>query len=100
MSDSGLPDPPQGRPLEIELEPTVVGRLARWTQRARLLRTRVESARVRHASVDLGFDVVERDSAIGGGLLAGAPSPASSVRTRASKYTYAVVRATNGIVTA
>ena len=72
MSDSGLPDPPQGRPLEIELEPTVVGRLARWTQRAQILRTRVESARAEHAAVDLGFDVVERDSAIGGGLLAGA----------------------------
>ncbi|MFL6007313.1 MAG: YhjD/YihY/BrkB family envelope integrity protein [Gaiellaceae bacterium] len=72
MSDSDLPDPHHGRPLEVELEPTVVGRLARWTQRARILRTRVESARARHAAVDLGFDVVERDSAIGGGLLAGA----------------------------
>lgn len=72
MSDSDLPDPQQGRPLEIEVEPTVVGRLARWTQRARILRTSFEAARADHASVDLGFNVVERDSAIGGGLLAGA----------------------------
>jgi membrane protein len=72
MSDSDTPDPPPGRPLEIEVEPTVVGRLARWTERARILRTRVESARAEHASVELGFSLVERDSAIGGGLLAGA----------------------------
>jgi uncharacterized BrkB/YihY/UPF0761 family membrane protein len=72
MSDSDTPDPPPGRPLEIEVEPSVVGRLARWTERARILRTSVESARTDHASVDLGFTLVERDSAIGGGLLAGA----------------------------
>ena len=37
-----------------------------------ILRTRVEAARADHASVDLGFSLVERDSSIGGGLLAGA----------------------------
>jgi len=56
----------------MPLEPTAVGRLARWTQRARIVRERTEAARTRHASVDLGFALVERDSGIGGGLLAGA----------------------------
>jgi uncharacterized BrkB/YihY/UPF0761 family membrane protein len=74
MSESDTPDPPPRRPLEIELdpEPTVLGRLARWIDRGRILRTNIELARADHASVDLGFDLVERDSAIGGGLLAGA----------------------------
>src|SRR5205085_10366290 len=44
----------------------------RWAERARILRTRIDSARADHPSVDLGFSLVERDSAIGGGLLAGA----------------------------
>jgi uncharacterized BrkB/YihY/UPF0761 family membrane protein len=58
--------------VEVELEPTVAGRVARWAQRARILRERSEAARARHASVDLGFTLVERDSMIGGGLLSGA----------------------------
>ena len=65
----------RGRPTperEPELEPTAVGRLARWLQRTRILGTRVQAARRDHASVDVGFDVAERDSAAGGGLLAGA----------------------------
>jgi uncharacterized BrkB/YihY/UPF0761 family membrane protein len=41
-------------------------------QRAQIVREHVDAARVRHESVDLGFTVVERDSDIGGGLLAGA----------------------------
>ena len=72
MSDPNTPDPPPKGPLELEIEPTVAGRIARWTQRARILRGNVEAARADHASVDLGFTLVERDSAIGGGLLAGA----------------------------
>ena len=64
-----MPDRPE---QEVEAEPTVAGRLARWLQRARIFRARVEAARANHPSVDVGFDVVERDSAIGGGLLAGA----------------------------
>jgi membrane protein len=60
------------RPIEIEIEPTAAGRLARWLHRAQILQTRVEAARAHHRSIDVGFDVVERDSAIGGGLLAGA----------------------------
>lgn len=67
----GNPETP-GRPIDIDPEPTVAGRIARWTERARIFRGRVESARADHASIDLGFVVVERDSAIGGGLLAGA----------------------------
>jgi uncharacterized BrkB/YihY/UPF0761 family membrane protein len=58
--------------MEIEVEPTVVGRLARWAERGRLMRGRVEAARSTHSTVDFGFGLVERDSAIGGGLLAGA----------------------------
>src|SRR4051794_32319039 len=60
------------RPIEIEIEPTAAGRLAPWMHRARILQTRVEAARAHHQSIDVGFDVIERDSAIGGGLLAGA----------------------------
>jgi uncharacterized BrkB/YihY/UPF0761 family membrane protein len=56
----------------MEIEPAAPGRVARWTERARILRARVESARTEHASVDLGLTVVESDSTIGGGLLAGA----------------------------
>jgi membrane protein len=58
--------------MEIDVEPTVVGRLARWIQRARVLRGHIEAARSEHATVDLGFELVERDASIGGGLLAGA----------------------------
>jgi uncharacterized BrkB/YihY/UPF0761 family membrane protein len=66
------PDPFEPRPIEIETEPTVAGRLARWIERGRILQTRADAARARHASIDLGFSLVERDSSIGGGLLAGA----------------------------
>src|SRR6476469_4991064 len=65
-------DPYEPGPIEIEVEPTVAGRLARWLERVRILETRVDAARADHTSIDLGFDLVERDSAIGGGLLAGA----------------------------
>jgi membrane protein len=46
--------------------------MARWLERARVAHGRVDEARRRHSSVDLGLTVVERDSAIGGALLAGA----------------------------
>jgi hypothetical protein len=72
MADPDTPDPLEPATIEIEAEPMVAGRLARWVERARVLRTRVEASRARHTSVDLGFDVVERDSTAGGGLLAGA----------------------------
>jgi uncharacterized BrkB/YihY/UPF0761 family membrane protein len=53
-------------------DPPAAGRVARWTERARIMRARVEAARAEHSSVDLGLTVVESDSRIGGGLLAGA----------------------------
>jgi membrane protein len=70
MADA--PDPLEPSRVEVEVGPTVAGRVARWTERARILRGHVEGARADHASVDVGFDVVERDSSIGGALLAGA----------------------------
>ena len=70
MSKPDAPDP--RKPLDFDVEPTVVGRLARWIERGRIMRSRVEAARANHASIDLGFDIIERDSSIGGGLLAGA----------------------------
>ena len=45
---------------------------ARWLERSRRLGARVEAARPRHGTVDFGFRLLERDSSIGGGLLAGA----------------------------
>jgi uncharacterized BrkB/YihY/UPF0761 family membrane protein len=65
-------DPLEPRPVEVEIEPTVAGRLAHWLEHARILRSRVEAARSRHTSIDFCFGIVERDSSIGGGLLAGA----------------------------
>ena len=53
-------------------EPETPGRVARWTHRAHVLQGRVVAARSRHRSLDFGFGMVERDSSIGGGLLAGA----------------------------
>lgn len=50
----------------------MAGRFARWLERARILRRRIEASRANHASVDVGFDLIERDSSIGGALLAGA----------------------------
>lgn len=63
--------PNQRRPVEIEVVPTVSVLISRWLER-RSVRMRVESARSNHSSVDVGFNVVERDATIGGGLLAGA----------------------------
>lgn len=58
--------------LEVDVQSTAAGRVARWMQRARVLRGHVEAARARHPAVDVGFTVVQRDSDIGGALLAGA----------------------------
>jgi uncharacterized BrkB/YihY/UPF0761 family membrane protein len=70
MTGANTPDGPE--PFELEVEPTIAGRIARWTQRVRILRTRVDAARAEHAFIDLGLTLVERDSSIGGGLLSGA----------------------------
>ena len=73
MTEPDSPDPREpSKPIQIDPEPTVAGRVARWTERARILRARTEAARTRHASVDFGLALIERDSGIGGGLLAGA----------------------------
>ena len=73
MTEPDAQDPhDEPEPIEFALEPTVAGRIARWTERARVLRARTEAARTRHASVDFGLALIERDSRIGGGLLAGA----------------------------
>jgi uncharacterized BrkB/YihY/UPF0761 family membrane protein len=66
------PHPRESERGELELEPTIAGRFARWLERARILQERADAARAQHSSVDLGFTLVERDSSIGGGLLAGA----------------------------
>jgi uncharacterized BrkB/YihY/UPF0761 family membrane protein len=65
-------DPFEPGPIEIDAEPTLAGRLARRLERARILRRRIEDSRGEHRSVDLALSLVERDSSIGGGLLAGA----------------------------
>jgi len=44
----------------------------KWLQRGRDANDRIQAARARHASLDVGLTVVERDSEIGGALLAGA----------------------------
>jgi uncharacterized BrkB/YihY/UPF0761 family membrane protein len=46
--------------------------VARAVERVRILHRRADAARGRHSSLDLGFTLVERDSSIGGALLAGA----------------------------
>lgn len=70
-TDPEAPQPRDHAGLELD-EPTAAGRVAAWVERSRMLRDRVEASRARHESVDLGFTLVERDSVIGGGLLAGA----------------------------
>jgi uncharacterized BrkB/YihY/UPF0761 family membrane protein len=72
MAEPDAPDPRGRTPLEVDMEPPVVGRLATWLERTRVARGRLEAARERHSSLDLGFNVVELDASIGGGLLAGA----------------------------
>ena len=46
--------------------------MARSAERVRAIRAHFEGARARHATVDIGLRLFERDSSIGGGLLAGA----------------------------
>jgi uncharacterized BrkB/YihY/UPF0761 family membrane protein len=48
------------------------GRLQQWRERGEAAQARLEAARSRHASVQLGWALYEGDSSIGGGLLAGA----------------------------
>jgi uncharacterized BrkB/YihY/UPF0761 family membrane protein len=55
-----------------ETDPANGGRLGRWLEHGRTVQARVEGARPHHATVDFGLTLLERDSMIGGGLLAGA----------------------------
>lgn len=48
------------------------GRLQQWRERGEAAKARLEAARSRHASVQVGWALYEGDSSIGGGLLAGA----------------------------
>lgn len=66
------PPEPERPPIEVEVEPTLTQRFALWVERGRAARRRVDAARADHASVGFAFEYVERDSSIGGGLLAGA----------------------------
>jgi uncharacterized BrkB/YihY/UPF0761 family membrane protein len=64
-------------PDKLELPPpkrTLVGRFAAWLERAHALRRSVEAARSRSPALDVAFETVERDSRLGGGMLAGALS--------------------------
>jgi membrane protein len=72
MGEPDRPDRREEAPLEFDMAPPVAGRLAIWLERTRVARGRIEEARSRHSSLDLGFEVVEHDARIGGGLLAGA----------------------------
>jgi hypothetical protein len=64
--------PDNGGEGGIEATPTLLGRLAGWAERGRILRGQVEAARDRHRSIDVTLAAIERDSTIGGGILGGA----------------------------
>jgi uncharacterized BrkB/YihY/UPF0761 family membrane protein len=53
-------------------KPTLIRRLTLLVGRSRALRGRVEAARTRSRALDVSLEVIERDSDIGGGILAGA----------------------------
>jgi uncharacterized BrkB/YihY/UPF0761 family membrane protein len=65
------------QPDELELprpKRTLLRRFTAWVERAQALKKWVERARGRSAAVDATFETIERDSRIGGGMLAGALS--------------------------
>ena len=64
-------------PEQIELPPskrTLLGRLAHWVEHAQALKGLVQEARRDSPALDATFETIERDSHIGGGMLAGALS--------------------------
>jgi membrane protein len=63
-AESGTVRPPHRR--------TLLRRLTSWLERARGLRTATAALRERSAAVDTAFETIERDSDIGGAILAGA----------------------------
>jgi uncharacterized BrkB/YihY/UPF0761 family membrane protein len=70
------PEPlePSSQETERATGKTIGARLLRAAERIKILRERIEAARARHRSVDIGLATIERDSEIGGSLLAGAIS--------------------------
>jgi len=72
MGDGSPDHSREERSAGVEVEPPHPGRLAPWIERGRRARARVEQARSSHPSLEVGLSLFERDSAIGGGLLAGA----------------------------
>jgi membrane protein len=62
-------EPPEQVPLR---RPSLLQRLTLALERTRLLRGRVEEARTHIPLLDTALDVIERDSNVGGGILAGA----------------------------
>ena len=66
-----------GEPEPIELPPpkrTLLVRLAHWVEHAQALKGWVQEARGDSPTLDATFETIERDSHIGGGMLAGALS--------------------------
>ena len=71
------PAPPADEPEPMELPPprrTLLRRATAWVERAHALRRSVEAARGVSPALDATFETIERDSRIGGGMLAGALS--------------------------
>lgn len=68
------PEPAPEAPLEGQpvAGKTIAGRALAAAERIRIVREQIAEARARHRSIDVGFATVERDSEIGGSLLAGA----------------------------
>jgi uncharacterized BrkB/YihY/UPF0761 family membrane protein len=65
------------QPDELELprpKRTLLRRFTAWVEQAQALKGWVEEARGRWAALDATFETIERDSRIGGGMLAGALS--------------------------
>ena len=63
--------------VQMKLPPprrTLLRRVALWAEHAHALRGWIEQARERSATLDATFETIERDSQIGGGMLAGALS--------------------------
>src|SRR6266496_3346578 len=73
-----MSSPPHSHgPAQMKLPPprrTLLGRLTLWVEQAQALRGWIEQARKRSATLDATFETIERDSHIGGGILAGALS--------------------------
>ncbi len=68
------PEPAERPSLEPEAATgkSIGARLLSAAERVRIIRVQIEAARTRHESVEIGLGTIERDSEIGGSLLAGA----------------------------